>query len=189
MGDPLGTGKGRGLRPRESGPVKTRGAREAGRPVDGELRERLDQALRDPEVAAALAGDFDEYIVRAAERMVREHPNSIVVNCCPACGKIVRTPKARPCLWCGHGWHGERESARPRRFHGSVQLDSTRVGRDASRIADEVLCHLSGLIGANVRVTLEVEAELPDGAPENVVRIVTENSRTLKFNEHGFEET
>jgi hypothetical protein len=26
----------------------------------------------------------------------------------------------------------------PRRFHGTVQLDPTRVGRDASRIADEV---------------------------------------------------
>ena len=39
------------------------------------------------------------------------------------------------------------------------------------------------------RVSLEVEAELPDGAPENVVRIVTVNSRTLKFNEHGFEKT
>ena len=77
--------------------------------------------------------------------------------------------------------------AQPRRFHGSVDLDSARVGRDASRIADEVLSHLSGLVGAEVRVTLEVEAEIPDGAPENVVRTVTENSRTLKFTTHGFE--
>ena len=77
--------------------------------------------------------------------------------------------------------------AKPRRFHGSVDLDSARVGRDASRIADEVLSHLSGLVGAKVRVTLEVEAEIPDGAPENVVRTVTENSRTLKFVSHGFE--
>lgn len=77
--------------------------------------------------------------------------------------------------------------AKPKRFHGSVELDSTRVGRDASRIADEVLSHLSGLVGSNLRVTLEVEAEIPDGAPENVVRTVTENSRTLKFTSHGFE--
>jgi len=81
----------------------------------------------------------------------------------------------------------ETEPAKPRRFHGSVDLDSTRVGRDASRIAEEVISHLSGLIGAKVRVTLEVEAEIPDGAPENVVRTVTENSRTLKFTSHGFE--
>jgi len=76
---------------------------------------------------------------------------------------------------------------RPKRFHGSVVLDSARVGRDASRIADEVLSHLSGLVGTKVRVTLEVEAEIPDGAPENVVRTVTENSRTLRFTSHGFE--
>ncbi len=75
----------------------------------------------------------------------------------------------------------------PKRFHGSVTLDPTRVGRDAGRIADEVIAHLSGLVGARVKVTLEIEAEIPDGAPDNVVRTVTENSRTLKFTSHGFE--
>lgn len=42
------------------------------------------------------------------------------------------------------------------RFHGTVTLDPTRVGRDASRVADEVIAHLSGLVGAKVTVTLEV---------------------------------
>ena len=76
---------------------------------------------------------------------------------------------------------------KPRRFYGSVTLDSTRVGRDASRIADEVIAHLVGLMGSMVRVTLEIEAEIPSGAPDHVVRTVTENSRTLKFNSQGFE--
>jgi len=75
----------------------------------------------------------------------------------------------------------------PKRFHGSVTLDATRVGRDASRIADEVIAHLAGLVGSTVSVTLEIEAEIPAGVPENVVRTVTENSRTLKFTSHGFE--
>ena len=51
----------------------------------------------------------------------------------------------------------------PKRFHGTVNLDPTRVGRDASRIADEVIAHLAGLVGAKVTVTLEVEAEIPFG--------------------------
>jgi predicted AAA+ superfamily ATPase len=76
---------------------------------------------------------------------------------------------------------------KPKRFHGAVTLDPTRVGRDASRIADEVIAHLSGLVGADVRVTLEIEADIPAGAPDNVVRTVTENSRTLKFSNQGFE--
>jgi hypothetical protein len=75
----------------------------------------------------------------------------------------------------------------PKRYHGTVTLESTRVGRDASRIADEVIAHLSALVGAKVTVTLEVEAEIPSGARDNVVRTVTENSRTLKFTSHGFE--
>ncbi|MDI7268336.1 MAG: Swt1 family HEPN domain-containing protein [Myxococcota bacterium] len=77
--------------------------------------------------------------------------------------------------------------SRPRRFHGTVTLDATRVGRDAGKVADEVITHLAGLVGAQVKVTLEIEAEVPAGVPENVVRTVTENSRTLKFDTHGFE--
>ena len=73
------------------------------------------------------------------------------------------------------------------RFFGTVELDATRAGRDASRIADEVISHLSGLVGANVKVTLEIQADIPEGAPEHVVRTVTENSRTLKFKNQGFE--
>ena len=78
--------------------------------------------------------------------------------------------------------------AGPRRFYGTAELDSTRVGRDAGQIAEEVITHLSGLIGARVKVTLEIEAEVEDGVPENIVRTVTENSRTLRFTTHGFEE-
>jgi hypothetical protein len=75
-----------------------------------------------------------------------------------------------------------------KRYHGSVSLDPNRVGRDAGRIADEVISHLAGLIGADVKVTLEIQATMPSGAPDNVVRIVTENGRTLKFTSHGFEQ-
>ncbi len=79
------------------------------------------------------------------------------------------------------------QPSQPRRFHGTVELNPTRVGRDAGQIGDEVIAHLSGLVGAKVRVTLEIEAEVESGVPDNVVRTVTENSRTLKFTNHGFE--
>jgi hypothetical protein len=74
------------------------------------------------------------------------------------------------------------------RFHGSVSLDPARTGRDAGRIADEVLSHLTPLKGARVTVTLEIQAEAPDGVPENVARTVNENCKTLKFRDSGFEE-
>ncbi len=74
------------------------------------------------------------------------------------------------------------------RFHGSAQLDPLRMGRDASRIAEEVIQHLTGLLGAEVEITLEIQAKLPDGASDKLVRDVTENCRTLKFTDYGFEE-
>lgn len=74
------------------------------------------------------------------------------------------------------------------RFHASVQVDPQRLGRDASRIAEEVVQHLTAMLGAEVEITLEVQARLPEGASDKLVRDVTENCRTLKFADYGFEE-
>jgi predicted AAA+ superfamily ATPase len=83
---------------------------------------------------------------------------------------------------------GPTQPPKPKRYHGTVVLDPARVGRDASRIADEVTTHLVGLVGSNVKITLEIDADIPAGVPDNVVRTVTENSRTLKFaSNSGFE--
>jgi len=38
------------------------------------------------------------------------------------------------------------------------------------------------LVGSKVKVTMEIEAEIPGGTPDNVVR-----TRTLKFISQGFE--
>jgi hypothetical protein len=63
-----------------------------------------------------------------------------------------------------------------------------KVPTEAGKIAEEILTRLVGLPGAKVRVTLEIEAEIPEGAPDHVVRTVTENSRVLKLESYGFEE-
>ena len=52
---------------------------------------------------------------------------------------------------------------------------------------DEVVQHLASLLGSNVEVTLEIQADIPDGVPEKTNRDVTENCRTLKFDSYGFE--
>jgi len=85
---------------------------------------------------------------------------------------------------------GESEAAKsdPKRFHASVQLDQQRPARDAGTIAQEVIQHLTSLLGAKVEITMEIQAHLPDGAPDHVVRTVSENCRTLKFESFGFEE-
>jgi predicted AAA+ superfamily ATPase len=89
----------------------------------------------------------------------------------------------------GSSGNGSSPQSPPKltRFYGTVALDPARTGRDAARIADEVIAHLSGLVGSEVKITLEIEARIPQGAPDNVVRTVTENGRTLKFTSQGFE--
>ncbi len=82
-----------------------------------------------------------------------------------------------------------RPTTAPRRFHGTVRLDPLRAARDADVIAREVVQHLAGLMGAQVELTLEIRAEIPESAPESVVRTVTDNCRTLKFASFGFEES
>jgi hypothetical protein len=63
-----------------------------------------------------------------------------------------------------------------------------RLGRDASRIAEEIVQHLTAIVGAHVEIALEIQADLPDGASDKLVRDVTENCRTLRFSSYGFEE-
>ncbi len=55
------------------------------------------------------------------------------------------------------------------------------------RIAEEVITPLAGLKDADVQLTLEIEAHILGGATPHVVRTGTENARTLKFKEQGFE--
>ena len=134
-----------------------------------------------------LSPESDGLIVKPAAAIAQQEAEPAA----PATGAGVGVAEPSASASAGTGTHPEPTPPPPeqkaRRFHGAVALDSTRVGRDASQIADEVIAHLAGLVGAKVTVTLEIEAEIPSGAPDHVVRTVTENSRTLKFSSQGFE--
>ena len=80
------------------------------------------------------------------------------------------------------------ETPKPRRFHGSVQINQFLMAKDAGVVMEEVVKHLTGLVGAKVNVTLEIEAEIPDGVAEGTVRTILENCSALKFKNPAFEE-
>ncbi|MEN9204905.1 MAG: hypothetical protein Q6K70_03760, partial [Thermostichales cyanobacterium DRC_bins_46] len=75
-----------------------------------------------------------------------------------------------------------------RRFYGNIEIDAMRINRDVPLIANEVIQHLTALNGVKVKVTLEIVAEMPTGFPNDVIRTVSENCQTLKFDAHAFEE-
>ena len=77
---------------------------------------------------------------------------------------------------------------RPTRFHASVDLDPERLNRDFGKVSAEVIAHLTSLFGTQVTITVEIAASNGEGFPDATVRNVTENSKTLKFTEYGFEE-
>ncbi len=74
------------------------------------------------------------------------------------------------------------------RFYLSARLDNTRINRDVQKLLEEVIKHLSDTPGAEVKVSLEVEASSMLGFSATTVRTVSENSRTLRVDDFGFDD-
>lgn len=80
--------------------------------------------------------------------------------------------------------------AAPRRFYGSVEVDTARPVKAFDAIVSAVVMELQRTPGAKIKLTLEIEAEVPDGFPEAEVSIIRDNAKQLKFraDSTGFEE-
>ena len=68
-----------------------------------------------------------------------------------------------------------------------TQLEDLKRGSLVKGIAEEVVQHLAARTGDRLEVTFEVQSVISDRTPDDVVRTVSENCRTLKFTSHGFE--
>lgn len=75
-----------------------------------------------------------------------------------------------------------------RHFFMSTQLDNVRVNKDVNTYMSEIITYLMNLQGSNVKIRLEVETDIPEGTPSDIVRTVTENCKTLKVDDFGFDE-
>ncbi len=135
------------------------------------VRSTAFRAQRDAELAAAAAA-----VAPPSDGETEPQPQTVAVG--PAIGRPSQTGAATV----------TQAKPKPRRFHATFDFnDPARVGRDAGKVAEEVIAHLSSLVGADVRITLEIEANVPGGVEDKVVRIVSENCKTLKFSDFGFE--
>lgn len=75
----------------------------------------------------------------------------------------------------------EPEAPTERVFRGTVTLDGSRPVKHFGDISQEILDHFVGKDGVELEIELIVTASHEEGFTEHVVRTVTENSRTLKF--------
>jgi hypothetical protein len=67
----------------------------------------------DPEAEAALSDGVEAFRQRVCHRVLAEHGVEVFVNRCLSCERVVRTPKARQCFWCGFNWHLADEKPSP----------------------------------------------------------------------------
>jgi hypothetical protein len=76
-----------------------------------------------------------------------------------------------------------------REFRGTVSLDPTRPARAFGEVSEEVLTHLVSQVNTDIEITVTIRAKKADGFDDKTIRDVTENARTLKFDDgSGFTE-
>jgi len=74
------------------------------------------------------------------------------------------------------------------RFHGTIRLDPANFRERAGDLSREVAAQLARVVGSNVEIIVEVVADAELGFTDDTVRAVSENCRTLKFENFEFEE-
>ena len=72
-------------------------------------------------------------------------------------------------------------------FHGAVDIDSTIAKMKMAEVADEIIQLLTSDPNATLRVTLEIAADFPDGASDQIKRAVSENANSLGFKSQNWE--
>lgn len=75
------------------------------------------------------------------------------------------------------------------RYYGVKTLNTEKIALDFKNIAEEVIANLRADTSTNLTVRIEIEAIDASGFDENKIRTVSENARTLKFDQSGFEES
>ena len=62
----------------------------------------------DPEVVRLLEGGAREFLIATRDRILRDHAGEVLLNRCPKCGALARTPQACLCPACSHTWYEKR---------------------------------------------------------------------------------
>jgi hypothetical protein len=83
-------------------------AKAAQMPASSPERAKLENYFdvsNDPKLAEALGVGSSSFHESVANRILHDHRDEVFINRCAKCNRIVRSPKARQCLWCGYSWH------------------------------------------------------------------------------------
>lgn len=141
-------------------------------------------------------------IERAGNAVIVIDSDSIIVK--PAVAEAHRPAPAQPGPMGGVGTRGSNPpetggqpadgtpesppvEKKPTRFTGSVMISPDRPARDMHQIVEAIVEQLTTLPGSQVKLRLEIEAEVPAGLERTKVRTLVENANTLGFIEKSIE--
>jgi len=85
------------------------------------------------------------------------------------------------------GGYNDATEVLNRRFFMSADIDPVRVNKVVSTYVDEIVRYLMQVDGAEVTLKLEVEVDAQNGIPATTVRTISENCKTLKITNFGFD--
>ena len=135
--------------------------------------------LIEPEVARQYASDQEALIAVARQKDGKsEDSGAIPDGGVGITGPVKRTDVVGP---------GPAPVVKMKSFRGSVEVDASLAKSQLNTLADEVIKWLASDPNATVRITLEIDAEFPNGASDNIKRSVSENATILKFKTKDWE--
>lgn len=177
-------------------------------------REVLEKAIEDGVTSLAWVADGFAYAdthdgdryggLVAAERPAAIAPSGYLVA--PAVAQQQRAAEAANATGTGGGENGEpsgggvttdpgpqpgapptEDPRRPTHYYGRISLESQRWTRSVADIAEAIVDQLAKAEASKVTITIEVEADAPDGFDDRTQRTIAENASVLKFNTSDFE--
>lgn len=78
-------------------------------------------------------------------------------------------------------------STKPKVFYGTAEIPPATAKMHLVNLADEIIALLASDPNANVRLTVEISAEFPDGASDSIKRAVSENANSLRLKSADWE--
>lgn len=71
--------------------------------LESPISERM-YGFNDEKTNALVCLGWEELLIVMANRILAQHEKEVINNC-PKCGKLARTPKAKQCRYCQFDWH------------------------------------------------------------------------------------
>ncbi len=67
--------------------------------------QRYSSSANKSDLTESFDGDYYKFIINCSRELLNKHGADIVINTCPQCGQLARTPLAKQCKHCFFNWH------------------------------------------------------------------------------------